>query len=219
MFGGVVKLACAAMVWNILICIISTVPIEETEVVQLEFGGNIFYLAQLMLMRELKKLVEEGKVKYVGLSEASPDTVRRAHAIHPFTALQMEWSLRSPEIEEEVVPLCRELGIGIVPFSPLGRGGKAVIESIPADSFLAIQPRLQGKNFGKNKMLYFKIEKLAEKYGCTTSQLALAWLLHRGNNVAPIPGESIFVTCMIFIPVKLIHDFFPSQDYCTDFKT
>nr|KYP74462.1 Auxin-induced protein PCNT115 family [Cajanus cajan] len=145
----------------------TTLPIEET-------------------MGELKKLVEEGKVKYIGLSEASPDTIRRAHAIHPITALQMEWSLWSREIEQEIVPLCRELGIGIVPFSPIGRGffgGKAVIESIPTDSFLAMQPRLQGQNFDKNKILYFKIEKLAEKHGCTTSQLALAWLLHQGNDV------------------------------------
>ncbi|MCH93449.1 auxin-induced protein [Trifolium medium] len=90
-------------------------------------------------MGELKKLVEEGKIKYIGLSEASPDTIRRAHAVHPITAVQMEWSLWTREIEQDIVPLCRELGIGIVPYSPLGRGffaGKAVTESIPSNSFL-----------------------------------------------------------------------------------
>nr|KYP74463.1 Auxin-induced protein PCNT115 family [Cajanus cajan] len=136
----------------------TTVPIEET-------------------MGELKKLVHEGKIKYIGLSEASPDTIRRAHAVHPITALQMEW----------------ELGIGIVPFSPLGRGffgGKAVIESVPADSYLSVQPRFQGQNFDKNKTFYFRIEKLAEKHGCTTPQLALAWLLHQGDDVVPIPGTT-----------------------------
>ncbi|TQE02162.1 hypothetical protein C1H46_012163 [Malus baccata] len=89
-------------------------------------------------MEELKKLVEEGKIKYIGLSEASPDTIRRAHAVHPITAIQMEWSLWTREIEEEIVPLCRELGIGIVPYSPLGRGffgGRGAVESLPT-SFL-----------------------------------------------------------------------------------
>ncbi|CAL8166686.1 unnamed protein product [Prunus armeniaca] len=98
----------------------TTVPIEDT-------------------MEELKKLVNEGKIKYIGLSEASPNTIRRAHAVHPITAIQMEWSLWTREIEEEIVPLCRELGIGIVPYSPLGRGffgGRGVVESIPANSFL-----------------------------------------------------------------------------------
>ncbi|KAK0601468.1 hypothetical protein LWI29_024551 [Acer saccharum] len=108
-------------------------------------------------MGELKKLVEEGKIKYIGLSEASPDTIRRANAVHPITAIQMEWSLWTRDIEEEIVPLCRELGIGIVPYSPLGRGffvGRAVVESIPANSFLASIPRFSGENFDKNKKLY-----------------------------------------------------------------
>ncbi|KAJ1385144.1 NADP-dependent oxidoreductase domain [Sesbania bispinosa] len=152
----------------------TTVPIEDT-------------------MGELKKLVQEGKIKYIGLSEASPDTIRRAHAVHPITAVQMEWSLWTREIEQDIVPLCRELGIGIVPYSPLGRGffgGKAVIESIPANSFLAFQPRLQGENFDKNKIFYYRLEKLAEKHGCTSSQLALAWMLHQGDDVVPIPGTT-----------------------------
>ncbi|XP_014516860.1 probable aldo-keto reductase 1 [Vigna radiata var. radiata] len=144
-------------------------------------------------MGELKKLVEEGKIRYIGLSEASPDTIRRAHAVHPITAVQMEWSLWTREIEQDIVPLCRELGIGIVPYSPLGRGffgGKAVTESIPANSFLAFQPRLQGENFDKNKIIYSRIEKLAEKHGCTSSQLALAWILGQGDDVVPIPGTT-----------------------------
>ncbi|KAL1313123.1 probable aldo-keto reductase 1 isoform X1 [Arachis ipaensis] len=152
----------------------TTVPIEDT-------------------MGELKKLVEEGKIRYIGLSEASANTIRRAHAVHPITALQLEWSLWTREIEQDIVPLCRELGIGIVPYSPLGRGffgGKGVIESIPADSFLAIQPRLQGENFDKNKMVYSKIENLAEKHGCKSSQLALAWINHQGDDVVPIPGTT-----------------------------
>ncbi|CBI34182.3 unnamed protein product, partial [Vitis vinifera] len=151
-----------------------SVPIEET-------------------MGELKKLVEEEKIKYIGLSEASPDTIRRAYAVHPVTALQMEWSLWTRDIEEEIVPLCRELGIGIVPYSPLGRGffgGKAVDENVPANSFLRSIPRFQGENFEKNKIIYTKMEMLAEKYRCTPAQLALAWVLCRGDNVAPIPGTT-----------------------------
>ncbi|XP_022742970.1 perakine reductase-like [Durio zibethinus] len=144
-------------------------------------------------MGELKKLVEEGKIKYIGLSEPSPDTIKRAHAVHPITALQMEWSLWSRDIEEEIVPLCRELGIGIVPYSPLGRGffgGKGVVESLPANSVLSLFPRFQGENLDRNEILYLKIEKLAEKHGCTPAQLALAWVLHQGDDVAPIPGTT-----------------------------
>ncbi|KAL4637483.1 hypothetical protein ACB092_03G080400 [Castanea dentata] len=142
---------------------------------------------------ELKKLVEEGKVKYIGLSEASADTIRRAHAVHPITAVQMEWSLWTREIEEEIVPLCRELGIGIVPYSPLGHGffgGKAVIESVPANSFLNIHPRFQAESLEQNKTIYFQIGKLAEKHGCSPAQLALGWILHQGDDVAPIPGTT-----------------------------
>ncbi|QCD77646.1 probable aldo-keto reductase 1 [Vigna unguiculata] len=142
---------------------------------------------------ELKKLVEEGKVRYIGLSEASPDTIRRAHAVHPITAVQMEWSLWTRDIEEEIVPLCRELGIGIVPYSPLGRGffgGKGVLETVSTVSSLMRHPRFQTENLDKNKRLYEKIEELAAKHHCTPSQLALAWMLHQGNDVAPIPGTT-----------------------------
>ncbi|XP_047053112.1 perakine reductase-like isoform X1 [Lolium rigidum] len=150
------------------------VPIEET-------------------MGELKKLVEEGKVKYVGLSEASADTVRRAHAVHPVTAVQFEWSLWTRDIEEDIIPLCRELGIGIVPYSPLGRGffaGRAAVESIPSESLLSKHPRYTGENLEKNKVLYTRLEILSTKYGCSAAQLALAWVLHQGEDVVPIPGTT-----------------------------
>ncbi|XP_020579759.1 perakine reductase-like [Phalaenopsis equestris] len=151
-----------------------TVPIEET-------------------IGELKKLVEEGKVRFVGFSEASADTIRRAHAVHPISALQIEWSLWTRDIEEEIIPLCRELGIGIVPYSPLGRGffgGKAVLESVPTNSSLVSHPRFSEENLKKNKLLFFKLAKLADKHQCTTTQLALAWVLHQGNDVVPIPGTT-----------------------------
>ncbi|XP_058203262.1 perakine reductase-like isoform X2 [Rhododendron vialii] len=152
----------------------SSVPIEDT-------------------MGELKKLVEEGKIKYIGLSEASVDTIRRAHAIHPITAVQMEYSLWAREIEEDVLPLCRELGIGVVAYSPLGHGffgGKGVVESLPSESFLAWHPRFTGENLEKNKFLYAHFADLAEKHACSPAQLALAWLLHQGNDVVPIPGTT-----------------------------
>ncbi|KAG2694087.1 hypothetical protein I3760_08G124900 [Carya illinoinensis] len=142
---------------------------------------------------ELKKLVQEGKVKYIGLSEASPDTIRRAHAIHPITAVQMEWSLWTRDIEGEIIPLCRELGIGIVPFSPLGRGffaGKGVLESLASNSSLALHPRFQAENLEKNKTIYTRIESLARKHKCSPAQIALAWVLEHGNDVVPIPGTT-----------------------------
>ncbi|KAK9291601.1 hypothetical protein L1049_019550 [Liquidambar formosana] len=140
-------------------------------------------------MGELKKLVEEGKIKYIGLSEASPDTIRRAHKVHPITAVQIEWSLWTRDIEEEIVPLCRDLGIGVVPYSLLGRGffaGKAIVESLSSSTHL----RVTGENVDMNKVSYSRIEKLAEKQGCTPAQLALAWVLHQGNDVVPIPGAT-----------------------------
>ncbi|XP_050115759.1 perakine reductase-like isoform X1 [Malus sylvestris] len=144
-------------------------------------------------MGELKKLVEEGKIKYIGLSEASPDTIRRAHAVHPITAIQMEWSLWTRDIEEEIVPLCRERGIGIVPYSPLGRGffaGKAVLEKLDSNVHAAAHPRLTGENLEKNKQIYYRIETLARKHECSAVQLALSWVFHRGNDVVPIPGTT-----------------------------
>ncbi|XP_040999689.1 perakine reductase-like isoform X1 [Juglans microcarpa x Juglans regia] len=145
-------------------------------------------------MGELKKLVEEGKIKYIGLSEASADTIRRAHAVHPITAVQMEYALWTRDIEDEIVPVCRELGIGIVAYCPLGRGffaGKAVLEPLPPESLLpAFLPRFSGENLEKNKNLYSRLAILAEKHACTTAQLALAWLLHQGEDIFPIPGTT-----------------------------
>ncbi|KAL8486475.1 hypothetical protein ACS0TY_023237 [Phlomoides rotata] len=144
-------------------------------------------------MGELKKLVEEGKIRYIGLSEASTDTIKRAHAVHPITAVQMEYSLWSREIEEDVVPICRELGIGIVAYSPLGHGffgGKGIVESLPSESLLRMHPRFTGDNREKNQVLYEQFASLAAKHCCNPPQLALAWLLHQGDDVVPIPGTT-----------------------------
>ncbi|KAK2966166.1 hypothetical protein RJ640_026817 [Escallonia rubra] len=145
-------------------------------------------------MGELKKLVEEGKIKYIGLSEASPDTIRRAHAVHPITAVQLEWCLWTRESEEEVIPTCRALGIGIVPYSPLGRGffavGQKVAESLTENDLRRTLPKFQGENLEHNKTAYERVKEMAEKIGCTPSQLALAWVLHQGNDAVPIPGTT-----------------------------
>ncbi|RLM86915.1 hypothetical protein C2845_PM04G11700 [Panicum miliaceum] len=129
----------------------TTVPIEDT-------------------VGELKKLVEEGKIRYIGLSEASPDTIRRAHAVHPVSAVQMEWSLWSRDIEPEIVPLCRFFG---------GRG----VTEVPAVSNLLGYPRFLAENLEKNKQIYLKTENLAKKHQCSSAQLALAWVLHQGDDV------------------------------------
>ncbi|KAI3459734.1 hypothetical protein Pfo_016397 [Paulownia fortunei] len=145
-------------------------------------------------MGELKKLVEEGKIKYVGLSEASVSTIRRAHAVHPITAVQNEWSLWSRDLEEELIPTCRELGIGIVPYSPLGRGflsaGPKLIQNLSEGDFRKIFPRFQTENLETNKLVYERISKMAARKGCTPSQLALAWVHHQGDDVSPIPGTT-----------------------------
>jgi len=145
-------------------------------------------------MGELKKLVEEGKIKYVGLSEASASTIRRAHVVHPITAVQLEWSLWSRDVEEEIIPTCRELGIGIVAYSPLGRGffsgGPKMLEKLEESDARKHFPRMQPENLEHNKIMYERINELAKKKECTTSQLALAWVLHQGNDVVPIPGTT-----------------------------
>ncbi|KAK9062500.1 hypothetical protein SSX86_019687 [Deinandra increscens subsp. villosa] len=145
-------------------------------------------------MGELKKLVEEGKVKYIGLSEASASTIRRAHAVHPITAIQLEWSLWSRDVEQEIIPTCRELGIGIVAYSPLGRGffssGPMLMEKLEDGDYRKHMPRFQPENLEHNKILYERVNELATKKGCTTSQLALAWIHHQGNDVVPIPGTT-----------------------------
>jgi aryl-alcohol dehydrogenase-like predicted oxidoreductase len=137
-------------------------------------------------------LVHAGKVLYLGLSEAAPASIRRAQAVHPISALQTEYSLWSRDVEEEILPTCRELGIGFVPYSPLGRGwltGKIrKPEDIPADDWRQNHPRFQGENFQKNLDLVARIEELAREKGCTPGQLALAWLLAQGPDIVPIPG-------------------------------
>ncbi|KAM0916067.1 hypothetical protein ACQ4PT_010419 [Festuca glaucescens] len=145
-------------------------------------------------MGEIKKLVTEGKVKYVGLSEASASTIRRAHAVHPITAVQLEWSLWSRDVEEDVIPTCRELGIGIVAYSPLGRGflssGPKLLDTFPDDDFRKNLPRFQPKNMEKNAAIFERVSEMAARKGCTSSQLALAWVHHQGSDVCPIPGTT-----------------------------
>ena len=152
----------------------TSVPIEET-------------------VGAMKELVEAGKVGHLGLSEAAADTIRRAHAVHPITALQSEWSLFTRDLEDEVVPTVRELGIGLVPYSPLGRGiltGAVTAETLEAgDSRAAGRfPRFEGEALDANLRLVAKVRELAETKGCTPGQLALAWVLAQGDDVAPIPG-------------------------------
>jgi aryl-alcohol dehydrogenase-like predicted oxidoreductase len=137
-------------------------------------------------------LVRAGKVRYIGLSEAGPETLRRAYAVHPISALQTEYSLWSREPEDEIIPTCRTLGIGFVPYSPLGRGfltgAYKSIEDFRSDDFRRNSPRFQGENFEKNLELVRHIGRLAAEKGCTPSQLALAWVLARGQDMVPIPG-------------------------------
>lgn len=140
----------------------------------------------------MKELVEAGKVRYLGMSEAGPQTLRRAAAVHPIAALQTEYSLWEREPEDQIIPTCRELGIGFVPYSPLGRGfltGQIkTFEDFPADDFRRHSPRFQGENFAKNLELVKKIEEMAKEKGCKPSQLALAWVLAQGDDIVPIPG-------------------------------
>jgi aryl-alcohol dehydrogenase-like predicted oxidoreductase len=140
----------------------------------------------------MAELVKEGKVKYLGLSEAAPATVRRAHAVHPITALQTEYSLWSRDPEDELLPTVRELGIGFVPYSPLGRGFLTgqfkTPDDLPADDYRRNAPRFQGEAFAKNLELVAEIEAMARDKGCTPAQLALAWVLAQGEDIVPIPG-------------------------------
>jgi aryl-alcohol dehydrogenase-like predicted oxidoreductase len=151
----------------------NTVPIEET-------------------VGAMAELVRVGKVKHLGLSEAAPATIRRAAAVHPIAALQTEYSLWERTPEDELLPTVRELGIGFVPYSPLGRGfltGRfRSFDDLPADDYRRNQPRFQGANFQKNLDLVTLLEQMAAEKRCTPSQLALAWLLHQGDDVVPIPG-------------------------------
>lgn len=137
-------------------------------------------------------LVRAGKVRFLGLSEAGAATIRKAHAVHPISALQTEYSLWSRDVEDEILPTCRELGIGFVPYSPLGRGfltGRfQTFEDLPEDDYRRFSPRFQGDNFARNLELVRRIEEMATAKGCTPGQLALAWLLQRGTDIVPIPG-------------------------------
>jgi aryl-alcohol dehydrogenase-like predicted oxidoreductase len=150
-----------------------TVPIEET-------------------VGAMADLVRQGKVRFVGLSEAAPPTVRRAHQEHPITALQTEYSLWTRDPEEEMLPLCRELGIGFVAYSPLGRGfltGRfRTLEDLPADDYRRNSPRFQGENFQRNLDLVERVKQIARRKKSTPAQLALAWLLAQGDDIVPIPG-------------------------------
>jgi aryl-alcohol dehydrogenase-like predicted oxidoreductase len=150
-----------------------TVPIEET-------------------VGTMAELVQEGKVRYLGLSEAGPQTIRRAHAVHPISALQTEYSLWSREPEEAILPTVRELGIGFVAYSPLGRGflsGRYTSpEDLPEDDFRRHHPRFQGENFTHNLQLVQRVQEIAREREVTAGQLALAWVLSRGEDIVPIPG-------------------------------
>lgn len=150
-----------------------TVPIEDT-------------------IGAMAELVQAGKVRYLGMSEAAPATIRRAQAVHPITALQTEYSLWSREPEDEILPTVRELGIGFVPYSPLGRGFLTGAYQSPddfaPDDYRRHAPRFQGENFAKNLDVVKKVEEIAAEKGVTPAQLALAWLLAQGDDIVPIPG-------------------------------
>jgi aryl-alcohol dehydrogenase-like predicted oxidoreductase len=150
-----------------------TVPIEET-------------------VGAMAELVKAGKVRYLGLSEASPQTIRRAHKVHPISALQTEYSLWSRDVEDQILPTVRELGIGFVAYSPLGRGfltGRfQKLEDLPQDDYRRNHPRFQGANFEQNLRLVERVKQIAREKDATPSQLALAWVLAQGKDVVPIPG-------------------------------
>ncbi|MFL5455461.1 MAG: aldo/keto reductase, partial [Myxococcales bacterium] len=150
-----------------------TVPIEET-------------------VGAMAELVKAGKVRYLGLSEASAQTMRRAHKVHPISALQTEYSLWSRDVEDQILPTVRELGIGFVAYSPLGRGfltGRfQKFDDLPQDDYRRNHPRFQGANFDQNLRLVERVKQIAKEKGATPSQLALAWVLAQGKDVVPIPG-------------------------------
>lgn len=140
----------------------------------------------------MSDLVKQGKIRYIGLSEAPVDIIRRAHAVHPLTAVETEYSLWSREVEDEVLPVLKELRIGLVPYSPLGRGfltGQIKkFEDLPEDDYRRYYPRFHGENFAKNVEVVSLIEKMASQKGCTPAQFSLAWLLAQGEQIVPIPG-------------------------------
>jgi aryl-alcohol dehydrogenase-like predicted oxidoreductase len=173
-----------------------TVPIEET-------------------IGAMAELVQQGKVRYLGMSEAAPATIRRAQAVHPIAALQTEYSLWSRDPEDDVLPTVRELGIGFVPYSPLGRGflsgNYTRIEDFAEDDYRRFSPRFQGENFAKNLQLVDQVKQIANEKKVTPSQLALAWLLAQGDDIVPIPGtkrrtyleENVAATTIDLTPEEL----------------
>ena len=170
-------------------------------------------------------LVKEGKVRYLGLSEASPATLRRAVKVHPITALQTEYSLWTRDPEREILATCRELGIGFVAYSPLGRGFLTgqfrKFEDLPQDDYRRNSPRFQGENFQKNLDLVQRVEEIARAKGCEPSQLALAWVLAQGEDIVPIPGtkrrkyleENVAADAVRLTPedLKRIDEVFPPE--------
>jgi aryl-alcohol dehydrogenase-like predicted oxidoreductase len=150
----------------------ASVPIEET-------------------IGAMARLVEQGKVRHLGMSEAGANTIRRAHAVYPITALQNEYSLWTRDPEQEILGVCRELGIGLVAYSPLGRGfltGQIKKNEFAENDFRRVSPRFQGENFEQNLKLVERVEQLAAEKGCTPAQLAIAWVLAQGEDIVPIPG-------------------------------
>ena len=141
----------------------------------------------------MAELVEAGKVRYLGLSEASAQTIRRAHAVHPITAVQTEYSLWTRDVEEEILPTLNELGIGLVAYSPLGRGflsGRFTSpDELDEDDYRRFGPRFSGENLQQNLKLAERVKELAAEKGITPGQLALAWVLTRGEHIVPIPGH------------------------------
>ncbi|HTT26275.1 MAG TPA: aldo/keto reductase [Thermoplasmata archaeon] len=188
-----------------------TVPIEES-------------------VRALGELVAAGKVRHIGLSEVSAATLRKAHAVHPITAVQSEYSLWTRDPEQGVLAACRELGIGFVPFSPLGRGfltgNVRSIDQLPERDFRRGQPRFQGENLARNLGLVDRLGEVAKEMGCTPAQLALAWVLTRGPHVVPIPGtkrrryleENVAATSLTLSPadVRRIEEAIPPTEVAGD---
>src|SRR6201993_3218318 len=164
-----------------------------TEVIDLYYQHRVDKTAPIEdTVGAVAELVKAGKVRYLGLSEASPKTIRRAHKVHPISALQTEYSLWERDPEDEILPTLRELGIGFVPYSPLGRGfltGQYKrFEDLAADDYRRNTPRFQGENFDRNLSLVKKVEEMAASKGVKASQLALAWVLAQGDDIVPIPG-------------------------------
>ncbi len=165
--------------------------VEMIDLYYLHRIDSVTLIEESMLV--LADLVKEGKIRFIGLSEVTPETIRRAAKIHPITAVQTEYSLWQRDPEAKILPTCRELGVGFVPYSPLGRGFLAgsILDpnKLPLNDFRRVLPRYQGDNFIENKKLLDQLKDLAEQKHCTVAQLSLAWLLAQGNDIIPIPGS------------------------------